>query len=208
MAEQILPLFPLKVVLFPDTALPLHIFEERYKEMIGEVIDSNGEFGVLCATDNTVANVGCTARVAKEIRRYDDGRMDILTIGRRRFRIGRLQHDKAYLQGTVRFFSDKPAGERQKLKSRCLHLFQDLYESTPGHLPVAELEQVSTEVVSYYISYYSDLPLAKKQSLLELTSAEERLLAAEAALKERLLAERDDRKRRQILRGNGHFPRK
>ena len=208
MAEQFLPLFPLKVVLFPDTALPLHIFEERYKEMIGEVIESNGEFGVLCATDNTVANVGCTARVAKEIRRYDDGRMDILTIGRRRFRIGRLQHDKGYLQGTVSFFSDEPAGERKKLKSRCLHLFQDLYESTPGHLPVAELEQVSTEVVSYYISYYSDLPLAKKQSLLELTSAEERLLAAEAALKERLLAERDDRKRRQILRGNGHFPRK
>jgi len=207
MAEQLLPLFPLNVVLFPDTALPLHIFEERYKEMIGEVIAANGEFGVLCAHDNTVASVGCTARVAKEIRRYDDGRMDILTIGRRRFRIGRLRRDKAYLQGTVRFFTDEPAGEMQELKSRCLHLFQDLYESTPGHLPVAELEQVSTEVVSYYISYYSDLPLAKKQTLLELTSAEQRLLSAEAALKERLVDQRDDRERRRILRGNGHFPR-
>ena len=207
MAEQLLPLFPLNVVLFPDTALPLHIFEERYKEMIGEVIAANGEFGVLCANDNTVASVGCTARVAKEIRRYDDGRMDILTIGRRRFRIGRLRRDRAYLRGTVRFFTDEPAGELQELKSRCLHLFQDLYESTPGHLPVAELERVSTEVVSYYISYYSDLPLAKKQSLLELTSAEQRLLSAEAALKERLVDQRDDRERRRILRGNGHFPR-
>jgi len=72
---------------------------------------------------------------------------------------------------------------------------------------VAELEQVSTEVVSYYISYYSDLPLAKKQSLLELTSAEQRLLDAEEALKERMLAQGDDRERRRILRGNGHFPR-
>ena len=62
MAEQFLPLFPLKVVLFPDTALPLHIFEERYKEMIGEVIESNGEFGVLCATDNTVASRGLPPR--------------------------------------------------------------------------------------------------------------------------------------------------
>ena len=182
MAETLLPLFPLKVVLFPDTALPLHIFEERYKEMMGEVIDANGEFGVLCANENTVADVGCSARVARELRRYDDGRMDVLT-------------------------TDEPADERQELKTRCLHLFQDLYESTPGHLPVAELEQVSTEVVSYYISYYSDLPLAKKQSLLELTSAEQRLLDAEEALKERMLAQGDDRERRRILRGNGHFPR-
>ena len=207
MTEQLLPLFPLQVVLFPDTALPLHIFEERYKEMIGKVIATNGEFGVLCANDNTMASVGCTAQVAKEIRRHDDGSIDILTIGRRRFRNSELQHDKVYLQGTVRFFIDEPAGEQQELKSRCLHLYQDLYESMPGHLPLAELEQVSTEVVSYYISYYSDLPLAKKQSLLELTSAEQRLLVAEEALKERLLAQRDDRERRRILRGNGHFPR-
>ncbi len=207
MAETLLPLFPLKVVLFPDTALPLHIFEERYKEMIGEVIDANGEFGVLCANENTVADVGCSARVAREIRRYDDGRMDVLTIGRRRFRIGRLQRDRSFLQGSVSFFTDDPAGERQELKTRCLNLFQDLYESTPGHLPVAELEKVSTEVVSYYISYYSDLPLTKKQSLLELTSTEQRLLDAEQALQERMLAQRDDRERRRILRGNGHFPR-
>ncbi len=206
MAEQLLPLFLLKVVLFPDTPLPLHIFEERYKEMIGEVIASKGEFGVLCADDNTVASVGCTARVAKDIRRYDDGRMDILTIGRRRFRITRLQHDRAYLQGTGRFFSDEPAGERPKLKSRCLRLFQDLYESTPGHLPVADLERVSTEVASYYIAYYSDLPLAKKQSLLELTSSEQRLLAAAAALEERLLAQSDEREKNRAVRGNGHFP--
>ena len=89
---------------------------------------------------------------------------------------------------------------------RCLHLFQDLYESTPGHLPVADLERVSTEVISYYVAYYSDLPLAKKQRLLELTSAEQRLLAAEAALKERLLEQSDERRKNRAVRGNGHFP--
>ena len=207
MAEQLLPLFPLNVVLFPSTALPLHIFEERYKEMIGEVIADKSEFGVLYADANTVANVGCTAMVAKEIQRYDDGRMDILTVGRRRFRIVRLQRDRAFLRGKVQFFTDEPAGERQELKSRCLNLFQDLYESTPGHLPLAELEQVSTEVVSYYVAYYSDLPLAKKQSMLELTSAEERLVAAEEALGQRRLDQREERERRRALRGNGHFPR-
>ncbi len=206
MAADLLPMFPLKVVLFPDTALPLHIFEERYKQMIGEVMAAKSEFGVLCADANTVASVGCTARVAKRIRRYDDGRMDILTIGRRRFRIRRLQREKAYLQGTVDFLFDEPAGERPELKSRCLKLFRDLYQSTPGHLPAADLERVSTEVVSNYVAYYSDLPLAKKQSLLELTSAEQRLLAAEAAMKERLLAQSDERERSRAVRANGHFP--
>jgi len=133
MAETLLPLFPLNAVLFPSTALPLHIFEDRYKEMIGEVIDSKSEFGVLYADTNTVVNVGCTAIVAKEIQRYDDGRMDILTVGCRRFRIVRLQHNRIYLKGQVHFFTDEPAGEQQELKARCLHLFQDLCESTPGH---------------------------------------------------------------------------
>ena len=208
MTEQIIPLFPLEVVLFPHTTLPLHIFEERYKEMISEIIAINGEFGVLCSNENGMATVGCTAQVVKETHRYDDGRMDILTIGRRRFRNAQLQHDKSYLQGSVLFLTDEPGEDPQELKSRCLHLFQDLYESTPGHMPAADLETVSAETVSYYISYYSDFSLTKKQSLLEIISTEQRLIVAEEALKELLLAQDDDRERRRILRGNGHFPHK
>jgi len=201
---ELLPLFPLNLVLFPSVSLPLHIFEERYKEMIGEVIVGKSEFGVLYADADTVANVGCTAKVVKEIQRYDDGRMDILTVGLRRFEVTRLQRDRTYLQGEVHFFKDEPIDELQDLKYQCLQLFQDLYESTPGHLPFADLEAISTEEVSFFIAYYSDLPLKKKQRLLELTNAEQRLVAEEEALKESLEAQCDQR---QILQGNGHFPR-
>lgn len=203
---ELLSLFPLNVVLFPSTALPLHIFEERYKEMIGEVIATKSEFGLLYADANTVADVGCTAKVVKEIQRYDDGRMDILTVGQRRFRITRLQRDRAYLQGNVCFFTDDPTDGLQELKTRCLLLFQDVYESTPGNLPLMDLEQVSTEVVSYYIAYYSDLPLTKKQSLLELTSTEERLVTVENALEQLRLDQHEERERRLALRANGHLP--
>ena len=204
---ELLPLFPLNTVLFPHAALPLHIFEERYKEMIGEVITGKSEFGVLCDDADTVPKVGCTAKVVKEIHRYDDGRMNILTVGLRRFQIIRLQQDKTYLQGEVHFFMDEPIDERQELKARCLQLFQDLYESTPGHIPFADLETVSTEEVSFFIAYYSDFPLEKKQRLLELTNAEERLVVEEEALHERLDGQREQRGRRQILESNGHFPR-
>ena len=106
MEQPLLPLFPLNVVLFPRTPLPLHIFEERYKEMIAEILDSQGEFGVVLAGEKGIVNTGCTASVDKVIQKYDDGRMDVLTIGRRRFEILLLNEEKSYLRGAVEFFDD------------------------------------------------------------------------------------------------------
>src|SRR5215467_12555371 len=85
MQQGLLPLFPLQVVLLPGTELPLHIFEDRYKEMIGEVIRDRLEFGVVLASDKGIVNTGCTATIDKLLREYPDGRMDILAHGLRRF---------------------------------------------------------------------------------------------------------------------------
>lgn len=104
--EELIPLFPLSVVLFPRTLLPLHIFEERYKEMIGEVMGEASEFGVVLAKDSTIVSSGCTGIVEEVLHRYDDGRMDILARGQRRFKIVEIVQDKAYLQGKVTFFDD------------------------------------------------------------------------------------------------------
>ena len=87
MQPGLLPLFPLQVVLLPGSELPLHIFEDRYKEMIGEAIRNRQEFGVVLANGKGIVNTGCTAMVDKVLRQYPDGRMDILTHGRRRFEI-------------------------------------------------------------------------------------------------------------------------
>ena len=84
-----IPLFPLQVVVFPRTRLPLHIFEERYKVMVGEAIREDSEFGIVLAKDEGIVNAGCTVAVEKVLQMYPDGRMDILTRGRRRFEIHR-----------------------------------------------------------------------------------------------------------------------
>jgi len=107
MQEGWLPLFPLEVVLFPRTPLPLHIFEERYKEMVGEAIAAGSEFGVVLAREKGIVNVGCTATVAEVTRRYPDGRLDILAIGRRRFEVILLNEEKAYLRAQVHIFDDE-----------------------------------------------------------------------------------------------------
>jgi Lon protease-like protein len=119
MAERLIPLFPLRLVVFPRTDLQLHIFEERYKEMVGEAIRDNSEFGIVLAKEEGIVNAGCTVRIAKVLNTYPDGRMDVLTRGCRRFEIQALNEEKDYLQADVSFFDDEdfeptPAGLRDK----------------------------------------------------------------------------------------------
>jgi Lon protease-like protein len=106
MQPGLLPLFPLQVVLLPGAELPLHIFEDRYKEMIGEVIRDRQEFGVILANEKGIVNTGCSAMIDKVLREYPDGRLDILARGRRRFEIMRLNDERAFLRGSVEFFDD------------------------------------------------------------------------------------------------------
>lgn len=116
MQDGLLPLFPLQVVLLPGSPLPLHIFEDRYKEMIGEVLKNQLEFGVVLANEKGIVNTGCTATVDRVLREYPDGRLDILTRGRRRFEILLLNEERSFLRGAVEFFDDddpdlaEPAG--------------------------------------------------------------------------------------------------
>lgn len=111
MQPGLLPLFPLQVVLLPGAELPLHIFEDRYKEMIGEVIRERIEFGVILANEKGIVNTGCTAMIDKVLREYPDGRLDILARGRRRFEIMMLNDERSFLRGSVEFFDDEEEPE-------------------------------------------------------------------------------------------------
>lgn len=127
MSSRIIPLFPLQVVVFPRTPLPLHIFEERYKEMVGEAIRGNSEFGVVLAREEGILNAGCTVVVEKLLQMHPDGRMDILTRGRRRFEIASLNEEKSYLQAEVEFFDDDDfAPTPPEVRQQALTSFQEL----------------------------------------------------------------------------------
>ena len=127
MSSRLIPLFPLHVVVFPGTPLPLHVFEERYKDMVGTAIRENSEFGVVLAREDGIVNAGCTVVVEKLTELHADGRMDIITRGRRRFEILSLNEEKEYLQAEVQFFEDedyRPAAE--ELKQQVLSHYQAL----------------------------------------------------------------------------------
>jgi hypothetical protein len=104
--SQLLPIFPLQLVAFPGSAIPLHIFEERYREMVGEAETQGTEFGIVLAKENGIINAGCTVVVEKVLERYPDGRFDVITRGKRRFALLSIDREKPYLRGEVDFFDD------------------------------------------------------------------------------------------------------
>jgi Lon protease-like protein len=108
LVSVLVPLFPLDVVLFPGSPLPLHIFEPRYKEMVGECLDEKKVFGIVRLEEDKLAEVGCTAEILAVTKKYDDGRMDIVTEGRERFEILEVNEDRSFLQGQVKYFEDAP----------------------------------------------------------------------------------------------------
>ena len=130
MPSGLLPLFPLQVVVFPRTRLPLHIFEERYKLMVGEAIRQEEEFGIVLAREQGIVSAGCSVAVEKVLERYPDGRMDILTRGRRRFEIVSLDEELDYLRAEVQYFDDEdqaqPEPEVRKQVLRHFRLLQKL----------------------------------------------------------------------------------
>ena len=145
-----MPLFPLQVVLFPRTALPLHIFEERYKQMIADVQRGHTEFGVVLAGEKGIVNTGCTATVEKVLKKYPDGRMDLITLGRRRFEIILLNDEKPYLRGAVEYFDDETTDPiPPEVRKRVIESYNDLRaleDSEPVHKPELSDPQLSFQL--------------------------------------------------------------
>src|SRR3954447_7930024 len=126
------PLFPLGIVLLPSEVVPLHIFEERYKLMIGECLETESEFGIVWLSDDGLREVGCTARVSQVLKELEDGRMNILVAGGRPFRLLRRIDDMPYPAGDVEMLedSDSEASEAAlvELASAAHERYADLVE--------------------------------------------------------------------------------
>lgn len=192
MAEQLLPLFPLKVVLFPRTEIPLHIFEERYKEMIGECLASRSEFGIVLALEEGLASTGCTAAIAEVIRRFEDGRMDIVVQGRQRFELVRLDQEKSYLRGVVQYFEDEDddlsppdsGGEfsDDSRRRQALELYEQMAEilvkEKSGDIPppdIPDLPDIDDPQLSFQIASRLPVDITFRQTLLQIRSEAGRL---------------------------------
>jgi Lon protease-like protein len=202
MAAPLLPLFPLPLVLFPDTPLPLHIFEERYKEMMGETIAQREEFGVVLAKEAGIANVGCTATVAQVLQRYDDGRLDLLALGRRRFEIASVDEERSFLRAEVEFFDDEELENAPaELRERAVTAYRQLREdeaSEPGTEQQFSMRQVSFQLAQAL----ADVDV--KQTVLTLRSETERLVLLLSILPGYLAKREKSAMARRLAPLNGH----
>jgi Lon protease-like protein len=167
-----LPLFPLPLVLLPTEVVPLHIFEERYKEMIGLCLEEHRDFGIVWMSDSELKDVGCTATVAEVLETMDDGRMNILVRGGTPFRLLERQEHHIYPAGTVELLGDRspedPPDSGDEARERYADLLETLTEERPEEAALAELS-------SYEMAATVDIDLDVKQGLLELRSEEARL---------------------------------
>src|SRR4051794_9328934 len=132
------PLFPLGIVALPHEIVPLHIFEERYRTMIGECLERGSEFGIVWEGDDGRRPVGCAMEVAEVLERMDDGRMNIATRGTRPFRIVDEQQDLPYPAGTVEFLLDKPEEPDAKAIAAAQEAYATLVEQATDRSLAAE----------------------------------------------------------------------
>jgi Lon protease-like protein len=168
-----IPLFPLNVVLLPGAELPLHIFEPRYREMVHNCLRRHSEFGMLLAMPTGVTRVGCTAEIMEVIKRYPDGRMDILTVGRVPFRAVELFTQNPLLEAQVDYLEDRESSMDAPKATELVELYETCHTLIFGDCP-KDLSESSRESFSFQIAGSLPMDLLWKQQILELRSEADR----------------------------------
>jgi Lon protease-like protein len=197
----LLPLFPLEVVLLPGTPLPLHIFEPRYKEMIGECIGAEAPFGVVRAFDEGIAEVGCTAEIITVTKEYPDGRMDLICEGRKRFEVIEVNRDRSFLQAEVLIVPDEPGTAVQEERVKAVQLHLEILSLAGA---VQDLSAADQNQLSFYLAGSLPLDLDFKQKLLAMRSEAQRIQAVGAYLETILPQLKRAARARESAGGNGH----
>lgn len=166
------PLFPLQIVVLPGEVVPLHVFEERYKTMVGECLDEEREFGIVWVSDDGLKEVGCTVAITELLERTDDGRMNILTQGTAPFRLVRRIEDRPYPAGDIELLEDDDGSPTEGAADEAHERYAELVERVTDSRPEpGELAEMS----AYAMAATVEFPSQEKQRLLELRSEDERL---------------------------------
>jgi Lon protease-like protein len=195
------PLFPLGLVLLPGELVPLHIFEERYKIMIGECLEQERDFGIIWLSDDGLKEVGCAARITRVLERFEDGRLNILVEGTTPFRMERRIGDMAYPAGDIVLLDDEPGGDDEALE-RARTTYADLVEQVTDTRPEPE---ALAGLDAYGMAATVEIAPAAKQALLELRSEPARLEQLEALFAEALQRIRMAERAAKRASGNGHL---
>jgi ATP-dependent Lon protease len=203
MSTARIPLFPLGIVLFPGQAVPLHIFEPRYRLMTRQCIDARSPFGIVFVNAGNIARTGCSALIVKTLKEYDDGRSDILTVGQKAFHLVRTHNEQAYFEADIEYLEEDFDGIDAGVSAQ----LEKLYEQCHRVLDNKDAPHFETEggiSLAYHIASELPLDVAFRQTLLELRSEAERQRRLAARLMEWYpQLQKRDRVRGKAA-GNGH----
>jgi Lon protease-like protein len=166
------PLFPLGLVALPGELIPLHIFEERYKTMMGECLENGREFGIVWMSDDGLRDIGCACEIERVMERMDDGRMNLLARGTRPFRVLERQGHLPYPAGVIEFVEDRADTPDPELAGDARAAYADLVKRATDREPEGQdLDQMG----AYDMAATVDFGLDAKQGLLDLRSENARL---------------------------------
>jgi Lon protease-like protein len=193
-------LFPLGIVLLPTEQLPLHIFEERYKELVDECLEQGGEFGLVYADDDGLRDLGTRARVVEVLTRFEDGRLNIVVEGGDRFRLVELTDGRSFSTGLVTPIEDDDDSAEEAAVDEALRLFGLLREVTESEVdaPERELSQLS-----FALAGKVELPADDKLGLLAETSERLRMELVQELLANAVLTAQRVRRAAERASTNG-----
>jgi Lon protease-like protein len=201
--EVALGLFPLGLVLLPGEVVPLHIFEERYKLLVQERLDG-GEFGIVLVQGEALRECGCTARVTELLEELDDGRLNILVEGGRRFRLLELRPpddpETEYLRGLIDYYEDEEPEAAEPLRAGVLEVFRTMLVLMDVETPK---EPAGDGPLSFRVAAAFDFGAPLKQELLESLSEEQRLETLLRVMEALLPQLKLRKEREEAIRGNG-----
>jgi Lon protease-like protein len=194
-------LFPLELVLLPGERVPLHIFEDRYRELIGECLTEEGEFGLILETEDGMREIGTNSSVVELIDTFEDGRMNVLVEGRGRFRIVELTEGRPFQTAEVEPVEDDGEQSSADEVEHALAVFRRL-------VAVAEADEIEEPVaasplLSFELAARVDFGHELKQELLELRSERARLGRLVELLEQAVVALVREREVRKRASGNG-----
>jgi Lon protease-like protein len=170
--QQDFPLFPLGLVALPHEAVPLHIFEERYRTMVGECLELGTEFGIVWLSDDGLKSVGCSMEIERVLERHPDGRLDILCRGTRPFRLLERVEHLPYPAGTVEWLDDKDEPVDERAMETAHEAYATLVEEATDEAPDGDR---LAGLDAYAMAATVDFGLDAKQALLDLRSESARL---------------------------------
>jgi Lon protease-like protein len=200
---ETIAIFPLELVLLPGETVPLHIFEERYKRLMASLRDDGGEFGVVLAEQDEIHEAGCAAALTGVVEEFDDGRLNVLVEGRRRFHVIEVlppdDPETQTLRATVAIFEDADAGSAEA-RDETLAAFAELTKALGIEQPQVPGGEVP---LSFRLAAAVDFGTEIKQAMLESVSETERLSQLAEVATTLLPRVEAQRKRSDAIRGNG-----